>query len=218
MLVYFHRADDWLEEHLGDDYLHAFRDGYGVEIEDDTYTLEQLILDNPKRAENTLREGWADGRDTAIGLVPPGSSSFPQCVTRRYPSEPSSTTLGFSYLLDMYGCLPGVADNLELHYGFLETLVDRLQITRMSQPAVIHGPRNHGDEIYPDKAGVSGWVPLIESGIQIHSIEPTHFITLDVYSCKPFKPQTVWEFAKQLFEFQNFEDHFIERGRSYVGG
>jgi len=88
------------------------------------------------------------------------------------------SAFGYSYLLDMYECRAGVADNLELHYRFLEELVDRLGMTKMSAPIVIHAPRNRGVEQFPEKAGVSGWVPLIESGIQIHSIEPTHFITL----------------------------------------
>lgn len=123
---------------------------------------------------------------------------------------------GYSYLLDMSGCKPGVADDLELHYRFLESLVDLLGMTRMSQPVVIHAPRdNQGREMFPEKAGVSGWVALIESGIQIHSIEPTHFITLDVYSCKPFAPDTVVTFAQTCFEFKFWEHHFIKRGTTY---
>lgn len=124
---------------------------------------------------------------------------------------------GYSYLLDMYDCRPGAADDLELTYRFLEELVDKLAMTRMSQPFVIHGPRKDGVEIYPDKAGVSGWVPLIESGIQIHSIEPTHFITLDCYSCREFDPAIVFGFARQCFGFGRSEEHFLERGQKYAG-
>lgn len=127
-----------------------------------------------------------------------------------------SKPFGYSYLLDMYGCAPGVADDLELHYRFLEELVDRLGMTRMSQPVVIHGPRDKGVELFPEKAGVSGWVPLIESGIQIHSLEPTHFITLDVYSCKVFQPDTVMAFARKTFKFEGYNHHFITRGSNYA--
>ena len=122
---------------------------------------------------------------------------------------------GYSYFLDMYGCKEGVADDMELTYRFLERLVDRIGMTRMSQPVVIHGPTNHGKELYPDKAGVSGWVPLIESGIQIHSIEPTHFITLDVYSCKEFDPKVILEYARECFGFMEHEEHFFVRGKAY---
>lgn len=122
---------------------------------------------------------------------------------------------GYSYLLDMYNTSVGAADDLELHYRFLEQLVDELGMTRMSQPVVIHAPTQNGEEIFPDKTGVSGWVPLIESGIQIHSIEPLRFITLDVYSCKIFKPTIVYESAKKAFGFEEFEDRFIIRGSKY---
>lgn len=126
-----------------------------------------------------------------------------------------SKPFGYSLLLDCFGCKPGVADDLELTYRFLEELVDRLGMTRMSQPVVIHGPRDGGLELYPEKAGVSGWVPLIESGIQIHSIEPTHFITIDCYSCKWFSPVTVINFARECFGFTDFEEHNITRGTKY---
>jgi S-adenosylmethionine/arginine decarboxylase-like enzyme len=116
----------------------------------------------------------------------------------------------------MYHCAEGVADDLELHYRFLEELVDRLDMTRMSQPVVIHGPRDKGVEIFPEKAGVSGWVPLIESGIQIHSLEPAHFITLDVYSCRVFQPDTVMTFARETFKFRKSEHNFLLRGSKYA--
>lgn len=122
---------------------------------------------------------------------------------------------GYSYFLDMYGCKDGVADDMELTYRFLERLVDRIGMTRMSQPVVIHAPTENGKELYPEKAGVSGWVPLIESGIQIHSIEPTHFITLDVYSCKEFDSKVILEYAKECFGFTEHEEHFFVRGKVY---
>lgn len=120
---------------------------------------------------------------------------------------------GYSYLLDMYNCRKGSANDLELHYRFLERLVDLLGMTKMSAPIVLHAPTNiDGSEIHPDKMGVSGWVPLIESGIQIHSIEPTHFITLDVYSCKQFNPEMVQTFAHQHFGFTDCDERFVSRG------
>ncbi len=120
---------------------------------------------------------------------------------------------GYSYLLDMYDCKTGVADDLELHYRFLEKLVDKIEMTKMAPPIVIHAPRDkEGKELYPNKAGVSAWVPLIESGIQIHSIEPTHFITMDVYSCNKFDPKVILEYAHECFGFTRCEERFLSRG------
>lgn len=126
-----------------------------------------------------------------------------------------SAPFGYSYLLDMYGC--ACCDDMEIVYRFLEELVNRLGMTRMSQPIVIHGPRDSlGTELYPDKAGLSGWVPLIESGIQIHTLEPKKFITLDTYSCRKFDPSIVFDFAKMVFQFTDFENQFINRGEKYA--
>lgn len=133
---------------------------------------------------------------------------------------------GKSYLLDMYGCKPGACDDLELHYRFLEELTWRLGMTPMSRPLVIHAPVVfspggvsadiiYRQEQFPEKAGVSAWQPLIESGIQVHSLEPSHFSSLDVYTCGQLDPNVVREFAKQVFGFSSFEEHLINRGVNY---
>lgn len=124
---------------------------------------------------------------------------------------------GYSYLLDMYKCRKGAADDMELTYRFLERLVDEIKMTRMSAPVVIHGPTDNGKELYPEKAGVSGWVPLIESGIQIHSLEPSRFITLDVYSCNKFDKEIVLQFSKKYFEFEEYQEHYVVRGTNFGG-
>lgn len=140
-------------------------------------------------------------------------------------------------MLDMYGCKPGVCDDLELHYRFLEELVYRIGMTAMGNPVVIHAPVKFEEqeyiefignndyqntksikkelcrkEVFPDKEGVSGWVPLIESGIQIHSLEPSHFIALDVFTCGRLNPQVIIDFAHEKFGFSKYEQHHTIRG------
>lgn len=115
----------------------------------------------------------------------------------------------------MYSCRKGAADDLELIYRFLEQLVDVIGMTKQSNPIVFHGPTHKGVELYPDKAGVSGWVGLIESGIQIHSIEPKQFISLDIYTCGDIDTDLAREFAKQTFGFERYEEHFLDRGVEY---
>lgn len=126
-----------------------------------------------------------------------------------------SKAFGYSYLLDMYGCADGVANDLELCYRFLEELVDKLQMHKMSAPYVIHGPTNNGVELFPDKLGFTGFVPLIESAIVIHGLEPKKFITLDVYSCKWYTQSSVYNLAKKVFQFQDYEHTWVERGIRY---
>lgn len=125
------------------------------------------------------------------------------------------TPFGRSYLLDMYDCREGAADDLELNYRFLERLVDLIGMTKQGPPHVYHGPTAKGVELFPEKAGVSAWIALIESGIQIHTIEPKRFISLDVYTCGQIDTDVVKRFALETFGYSRFEEHLIDRGVDY---
>lgn len=122
---------------------------------------------------------------------------------------------GYSYLVDLYDCRDGVASNMELHYRFLERLVEKLEMVPMNLPIVVNVPTKNGVDLFPDKSGCSAWVALITSGIQIHSVEPKRFITIDCYSCNEFDYNMVREFAMETFGAKTFEDHYVVRGTKY---
>lgn len=118
---------------------------------------------------------------------------------------------GYLMTLDLYGCKKGVCDDLDLCYRFLEDLVEKLKMSKQSPPFIFRS-----DEAkYPDKAGLSGWVPLIESGVQIHTLAPKNFISIDVYSCGHFSTENIKEFVKNYFGCKEVEMHYIERGIKY---
>ncbi|MDD1750711.1 MAG: S-adenosylmethionine decarboxylase [Methanothrix sp.] len=58
-------------------------------------------------------------------------------------------------------------------------------------------------------------MPLIESGVQIHTLTKKKFITIDVYSCKRFEEEKIADFASRFFSPLEIDVHFIERGRKY---
>ena len=121
---------------------------------------------------------------------------------------------GYLMTLDLYGCEPGACDDLSLCYKFLEDIVVQLKMNKQSPPFIFKSDENK----YPDKAGLSGWVPLIESGIQIHTLTPKNFISIDVYSCRKFSTEGISEFAKNYFGSREVEMNFIERGLRYHSG
>lgn len=127
---------------------------------------------------------------------------------------------GKSLMIDMYGCADGVCDDLELHYRFLEELVNILDMKPMTTPFVVHAPVKFENgkriEIFPDKAGVSAWIGLATSGCSIHSIEPSHFSSLDVYSCKDFNEHFIIDFTKKHFKFMDCEINIVKRGLKYL--
>jgi len=118
---------------------------------------------------------------------------------------------GYLLTLDLYGCREGACDDLDLCYRFLEDIVVQLNMTKQSPPFVF---RSDG-ATYPEKAGLSGWVPLIESGIQIHTLSPKNFISIDIYSCQNFSIEHIEDFVRNYFDCQEVELNYIERGLKY---
>lgn len=125
---------------------------------------------------------------------------------------------GRSYHLDCYNCTADL-DSLELVYRYLEELVNLVGMTSFTPSLVFHGPKDKkGNEIYPDKYGVSGAIFLIESSITIHTIVPQKFISIDLYTCGCLDKDMlvkVRAFTKEKFGYTEYEDHYLERGLKY---
>jgi len=126
--------------------------------------------------------------------------------SRRRPAP-----FGFQLLLDLYECKPGACDDLGLCYDFLEELVRVLKVEPQSPPFIF---RTDGKR-FPDKAGLSGWIPLVESGVQIHTLTPKDFISIDIYSCRPFDVESLKAFVQSTFSPRRIDEQFLERGLDY---
>lgn len=118
---------------------------------------------------------------------------------------------GYSLLIDLYGCKKSICDDMNDTYEFLQKLVEFLKMHKQSEPAVVRT-----DHVkYPTKRGLSAWVPLVESGIQVHTLTVKNFITLDIYSCREFDRRLVGGWVKRWFGASDAETHFILRGTKY---
>lgn len=118
---------------------------------------------------------------------------------------------GYQLLLDLYGCKQGVCDDLSACYQFLDEIVPALGMEKQSPPSIFRS-----DEVrFPDKAGLSGWVPLIESSIVIHTLTPKNFISVDVYCCRAFDPKVARQFCQRFFDPERIDEQYIERGFDY---
>jgi len=118
---------------------------------------------------------------------------------------------GYELLLDCYDCKPKACDNLEHCYSYLDKLVDFIGMKKQEPPSIFRTDRKS----FPDKAGLSGWVPLVESSIVIHTLSKHNFISIDVYSCKEYSPRKVIEFTERYFSPKKIEKQYILRGKHY---
>ena len=108
---------------------------------------------------------------------------------------------GYELLLDLYDCKHEICDNIDICYDYLDEMVDFIDMKKQAPPAIFRTD----DTLFPDKAGLSGWVALVESSIVIHTLSKTDFISIDIYSCKKFSPTKAIEFTKR----------FVIRGKQY---
>jgi len=119
---------------------------------------------------------------------------------------------GYHLILDCYGCDQKAIDSIATCYNYLDSMVSIMKVHKQSPPFVVYTDAAK----YPDKAGISGWVPIVESGISIHTLTPTNFISIDIYSCKKYSIKKVKEFTCNTFHPSEIEEKFFLRGEKYI--
>ena len=117
---------------------------------------------------------------------------------------------GYQLLLDLYGVDPLQCDSVQEGYNFLDKIVDVLEMQKQTPPSVFVSPKE-----FPEKAGLSGWCPLIESHVAVHTITPKGYVSVDVYSCKKFNPEKIEQWVKDYWKATVVDSQFIKRGFNY---
>lgn len=118
---------------------------------------------------------------------------------------------GRSLHIDLYGVDRDLCDDLTFCYGLLDDLAARLGMHKQSPPFIFRSP----DQQFPDKAGLSGWVPLIESGISIHTLTLTGFVSIDIYTCGHLVVDDAIAFLKKRLGTDDCEQQYLVRGTRY---
>lgn len=117
---------------------------------------------------------------------------------------------GHSLHIDLYGIDPVFCDDLNACYNLLEELTSYLNMTKQAPPFIFRSP-----DTFPEKAGLSGWIPLIESGISIHTLIPKNFVTLDIYTCGHMDVAETINFLCERLTPSKYEHHYLIRGLEY---
>ena len=121
---------------------------------------------------------------------------------------------GQSLHVDLYGISKELCDDLSFGYQLLEALVTLLKMQKQSPPFIFHSPA----DTFPDKAGLSGWVPLIESGISIHTMTVHEFVTIDIYTCGELDIDLTLDYLTHTLKCSRYEHHHLIRGVEYAHG
>jgi S-adenosylmethionine/arginine decarboxylase-like enzyme len=111
---------------------------------------------------------------------------------------------GYHLIIDSSKCMRGAIRCPRIITQFSDTLVKEIDMVPYGRPQVQHfGSGN--------KAGYT-LVQLIEtSNIVAHFVEETDDMYLDVFSCKPFYPDTVKKVVSQYFRPLNTNAQFMIR-------
>jgi S-adenosylmethionine decarboxylase len=67
----------------------------------------------------------------------------------------------------------------------------------------------------PEDWGISGFVIIAESHISIHTFPEKLYLSVDVFSCKPFDADKVIRDITEIFEIKKSEIKFFDRGLEF---
>ena len=117
---------------------------------------------------------------------------------------------GVHLMLDGYGCDRSKLEDLSLIATFLDEYPDKMNMTKIMPPYVF---RYNGT--VPEDWGVSGFVLIAESHISIHTFPEKQYLSLDMFSCKPFDTQLAVQTIKRYFSIQKYEMKVLDRGQEF---
>lgn len=100
---------------------------------------------------------------------------------------------GIASSIDIYNCTPETIRDAEAIRRFVVELCDLIEMKRFGDTQVVH----FGED---EKVAGYSMVQLIETSlISAHFANLTNAVYLDVFSCKPYLPETVQAFAQNFF-------------------
>ena len=120
------------------------------------------------------------------------------------------TGFGPHLMLDGYGCAKAKLEDLDLIYRILDELPSKIRMTRIMPPYVF---KYSG--LKPEDWGISGFVLIAESHISIHTFPEKNFVSVDVFSCKPFDADVAAMYLKEAFGMTKVETTVLDRGPEF---
>jgi S-adenosylmethionine decarboxylase len=110
-------------------------------------------------------------------------------------------------MLELYGCDRHILSDESLVKSVLEEYPARVEMEKVS-PVHLYQIETSN----PLDAGLSGFVVIAQSHISLHAWPEYGEVDIDICSCKEFSQEDAIAFAKQMFQTDDVEAHFVVRG------
>ena len=110
-------------------------------------------------------------------------------------------------MLELYGCDRHILSNETLIRSVLDEYPARVEMEKVS-PVHLYQIETSN----PLDAGLSGFVVIAQSHISLHAWPEYGEVDIDICSCKEFSQEDAIAFAKQMFQTDDIEAHFVVRG------
>lgn len=131
-----------------------------------------------------------DVRSSNVCVEEMASESYGRAVMRQAERE---NVWGIASAIDIYDCSPAMIRDADAIKRFVRELCDLIEMKRFGDTQVVH---------FGEDERVAGYsmVQLIETSlIAAHFANESNATYLDVFSCKPYDPQVVQQFAQEFF-------------------
>lgn len=110
-------------------------------------------------------------------------------------------------MLELYGCDRERLSNEALVRRVLDEYPARVDMEKVS-PVHLYDIETSN----PLDAGMSGFVVIAQSHISVHAWPEYGEVDIDICSCKEFSQEAAINFAKEMFQTDDVEVHFVVRG------
>ena len=117
---------------------------------------------------------------------------------------------GTHLVLDGFTSNRSLLQDMDLVRTFLDEYPNRMHMTKIMPPYVF---RYQGDS--PQESGLSGIVIIAESHISIHTFPAKGYVSVDVFSCRPFDVNEATQYLVEYFNLSDFHRQVLDRGVEY---
>jgi S-adenosylmethionine decarboxylase len=119
-------------------------------------------------------------------------------------------TFGLHLMVDGYGCDPSILKDEDFILRFLSEFPEDIGMTKLMSPYVVG---YEGSEV--GVSGLSGFVLIAESHVSVHTFPSDGYVSIDVFSCKPFDTRAAETEIVRRFGITRIERNVLDRGIEY---